>query len=186
MDKNDSTLIISHTRSWVKTVIIDLNFCPFARRVYEGESIHYAVIADSQLAHCLHALIDECLNLDKNDQFETSLVIFSQAFTRFDEFLDFVEIANALLIDRGYEGIYQLAHFHPHYCFADVAEDDASNYTNRSPWPMLHIIRESSLEQALNNFPDPENIPETNIRLARKKGREQMQALLDACYQQSE
>lgn len=183
-DKIDNAQIINQTRSWVKTVIIDLNFCPFARRVFESESINYPVITNSKLEQCLHALIDECLLLDKGNDFETSLVIFSQAFSAFDNFLDFVEIANALLIDRGYEGIYQLAHFHPHYCFADVAEDDASNYTNRSPWPMLHLIRESSLEQALKNYPDPENIPERNIKLAREKGSEEMQILLDACYQQ--
>ncbi len=178
----DNTLIIKQTRNWVKTVIIDLNFCPFARRVFEGESIHYPVVTDSNLEPCLHALIDECLHLDRNDNFETSLVIFSQAFAIFDDFLDFVEIANALLIDRGYEGVYQLAHFHPHYHFADVTENDASNYTNRSPWPMLHIIRESSLEHALENYPDPESIPERNIKLAREKGCEQMQAMLEACY----
>ncbi len=178
----DSTLIINQTRNWVKTVIIDLNFCPFARRVYEGESIHYPVVTDSSLESCLHALIDECLYLDKNNRFETSLVIFSRAFTGFDDFLDFIEIANTLLIERGYEGVYQLAHFHPHYHFADVAENDASNYTNRSPWPMLHIIRESSLERALENYPDPESIPEKNISLAREKGCQHMQALLEACY----
>lgn len=182
MNNDDDTLLISQTRNWVKTVIIDLNFCPFARRVFEGELIHYAAITRTELEHCLHSLIDECLQLDKNDQIETSLLIFSQAFTLFDDFLDFVEIANALLVDRGYQGIYQLAHFHPQYCFADVAEDDASNYTNRSPWPMLHIIRESGLEQALSSYPDPERIPETNIKLAREKGSDKMQSLLEACY----
>jgi len=186
MNQPDNTLIIRQTRRWVKMVIIDLDFCPFARRVFEAESIHYPVITDSELAPCLHAVIDECLQLDENPDIETSLIIFSQAFTGFDDFLDFVEIANALLVDRDYEGIYQLAHFHPHYCFADVAEDDASNYTNRSPWPMLHLIRESSLEQALKNYPDPENIPKRNIQLAREKGSAQMQAMLDACCQHAD
>lgn len=183
---NNNKQIITQIRNWVKTVIIDLNFCPFARRVYEGEAIQYTVIDDSSLESSLHALIEECLLLDKNEQIETSLLIFSQAFTAFDDFLDFVEMANALLREQGYESIYQLAHFHPHYCFADVTEDDASNYTNRSPWPMLHLIRESGLAQALSHYPDPEKIPETNIRLARDKGTEQMQALLDACYRVAE
>ena len=183
MNKNESEAIISQIRCWVKSVIIDLNFCPFARRVYEDDAIHYRSVAESALPACLHALVDECIALDKQDRFETSLLIFPQAFSRFDDFLDFIELANALLIDHGYEGVYQLAHFHPHYCFADVAEDDASNYTNRSPWPMLHLIREASLEQALQSFPDPENIPERNIKLAREKGSKTLQALLDACYQ---
>lgn len=181
MAQADNALVIKQTRSWVKTVIIDLNFCPFARRVFEAESIHYPVITDPKLDACLYALIDECLYLDKNQNIETSLIMFSHAFTAFDNFLDFIEIANTLLIDRGYEGIYQLAHFHPHYCFADVTDNDASNYTNRSPWPMLHLIRESSLEQALEKYPDPENIPERNIKLAREKGSDQMQTLLDTC-----
>jgi len=182
VEKPDNNIIIQQTQNWVKTVIIDLNFCPFARQAFESESIHYPVVRKPTLEQCLQALIDECLYLDKNNNLETSLIIFSQVFTAFDDFLDFIEIANALLIEQGYEGTYQLAHFHPLYQFADVAESDASNFTNRSPWPMLHLIRESSLEYALENYPDPENIPERNIKLAREKGCEHMQTMLDACY----
>ncbi len=180
--KTDDKLIIQQTQNWVKTVIIDLNFCPFARQAFESGTIHYPVVGEAKLEPCLQALIAECLYLDKNNDAETSLLIFSQAFISFDNFLDFIEIANALLIDQGYEGTYQLAHFHPHYQFADVVENDASNFTNRSPWPMLHLIREVSLERALENYPDPENIPERNIKLAREKGCAHMQAMLDACY----
>ncbi|MCW9014300.1 MAG: DUF1415 domain-containing protein [Gammaproteobacteria bacterium] len=186
MIDNAHDLCIRQTRSWLKTVIIDLNFCPFAHRVFENETIHYQHVDNSDIEYCLRALIDECLQLDSNDVFETSLLIFSQAFSSFDDFLDLIAMANTLLIDRGYEGIYQLAHFHPDYHFADVTKDDAANYTNRSPWPMLHIIRESSLEQALKHYPDPETIPEHNIKVTRAKGSKEMQTLLDACYKQPE
>ena len=80
--------------------------------------------------------------------------------------------------EKGYEGVYQLASFHPDYCFADSDEDDPANYTNRSPYPMLHLIREASIERALASYKNPENIPETNIKLARELGLDKMQSLL--------
>ena len=86
------------------------------------------------------------------------------------------------MVKQGYEGVYQLASFHPQYRFADSPIDDASNYTNRSPYPMLHILREASIEKALLNYPDPENIPERNIKLTRELGLEQMKKLLFECY----
>jgi hypothetical protein len=82
---------------------------------------------------------------------------------------------------QGYEGIYQLASFHPQYCFAEADSQDAANYTNRSPYPMLHLIRERSIESALQHFPHPESIPERNIQLTRQLGLAKMQALLAAC-----
>ena len=90
-----------------------------------------------------------------------------------------------MLIEQDYEGIYQLASFHPEYCFAGEDETDAANYTNRSPYPMLHLIREASLEKALQNYPDAELIPERNIALARSKGLAEMKHLLERCLQPS-
>lgn len=181
---NDST-IIEQTQHWVRSVIVGLNFCPFAKRELESETIHFQVSNESGLGssmeECLHQLFDECKRLDEHAEIETSLLIFSNGFQDFNNYLDLVELANALIIDQGYEGIYQLASFHPQYCFEGEAADDAANYTNRSPYPMLHLIREASLEQALANYPDPELIPERNIEFAREKGLDTMKQMLEYC-----
>lgn len=177
---------IQQVQQWLKQVIIGFNFCPFAKREFDQGSIRYSVIRHGQLEQCLQSLIDECILLDQETDIETGLLIFPDAFTAFDDFLDFVDLANALLLEQGYEGIYQLANFHPDYCFEGSDDNDAANYTNRAPYPMLHIIREASLEAALENYPNPEAIPERNIALARKTGLEKMQQLLASCIQQGQ
>ena len=104
----------------------------------------------------------------KNPDVETVIVIYPTGLESFFDYLDFLETANELLIEEGYEGTYQLASFHPDYCFDEVKQDDPSNYTNRSPYPILHILREASLERVLQSYKEPESIPENNINLARK------------------
>jgi hypothetical protein len=173
-------IIIQQTMNWVHHVIVGLNFCPFAGREVERNTIRYVVDRSSQYEHRLHHLIDECLHLDINTQTETTLFIIAEGLNEFESFLDFIALADTLLKEQRYEGVYQLAHFHPHYQFENTDNDDASNYTNRSPYPMLHLIRETSIERAIEHYPDAETIPERNIELARKKGKLQMQALLDA------
>jgi len=180
MDKN--RIIINQTKAWVSTVIVKLNICPFAGREVERGSIRYSVCNRMDVAECMEHLFSECRILDMDKEVETSLLIYTEVFSQFEAYLDFVAMANALMLERGYEGVYQLASFHPDYCFADTDPNDASNYTNRSPYPMLHIIREASLQQALKNHPDPETIPEKNIELTRQLGVETMQAMLQACY----
>jgi len=172
--------IIQHTQNWVRDVIVDLNFCPFAGREVERDSIRYIIDHANTTEDRLHHVIDECQHLDKNSTTETTLLLFPTGLDEFDDFLDFIELAETLLEQQGYEGTYQLAHFHPYYQFANTAIDDAANYTNRSPYPMLHLIRETSIEMALKHYPEPEMIPERNIEHVRKKGKLHMQALLDA------
>ena len=182
----DDTTITSQTQCWVKSVIVGFNLCPFAKREVEQASIHYQVSHDTDMEQALHSLIHECKRLDEHPEIETTLLIFANAFQSFDDFLDLIEFANALIADQGYEGIYQLASFHPHYCFEGEDENDAANYTNRSPYPMLHLIREARLEQALANYPDPESIPERNIEFARNKGLDEIKSMLDNCMQSRE
>ena len=172
-------ILIQHTMNWVRDVIVGLNFCPFAAREVERNTVRYVLDHSKDDEQRLHHFIDECLYLDTNPQTETTLFIITEALDDFELFLDFIEFANTLLENQGYEGIYQLAHFHPHYQFDNTDIDDASNYTNRSPYPMLHLIRESSIEKALEHYPDAESIPERNIELARKMGTLQMQTLLN-------
>lgn len=172
---------ITPTKNWVRDVIIGLNFCPFAGRAYERETIRYCIVKGN-LEKSLESLIFEYEYLQTNEKVETTLVIFPTGLDSFDDYLDFLELANLLLRDQGYEGIFQLASFHPNYCFAGVPPKDPSNYTNRSPFPMIHIIRETSLDRALAFHPDPEGIPKRNIRLAREMGEEKLKKLFAACF----
>ena len=178
---SDKTIIIQ-TKKWLDSIIIAKNICPFAKRELERHRVRFNVVREAAIDSCLQELINECIDLDSNDDIETSLIIFPETFSVFDDYLDFLDIANDLLIAQGYEGVYQLASFHPDYCFADATVDDPTNYTNRSVYPMLHVIREDSLEKVLENYPHPELIPENNIKLTRQLGLKKMQAMLSACY----
>lgn len=173
---------ITQTKKWLSTVVIGQNFCPFAKREYDTGRIHYAVIETADLSEQLEQIILHCAALDEDSNRETSLLIFPTALSNFEDYLDLLDIATALLIEQGYEGVYQLASFHPDYRFAGAPPNDPSHFTNRSPYPMVHILREASLEIALANFPNPENIPARNIEVTRGLGLKVMQDLLAACY----
>ena len=175
------TTIIDYTKKWLSTVIIGHGLCPFAKREFDLDRIHYAVIEAAGLEAQLEQLILHCAALDHYENRETSLLIFPTALSEFDDYLDMLDIAQDLLKSQNYEGTYQLASFHPLYLFADVPADDPSHYTNRSPYPMLHILREASVEAVLKTYPDPENIPTRNIQLTQKLGLDTLQNLLNAC-----
>ena len=178
----DNNTIIQQTKNWLSNVIIEHSICPFAKREHDNNRIHYEVIESKDLETQLEQLVLQCEALDDDARRETSLLIFPSVLSDFEEYLDVVEIGTELMTKQGYEGIYQLASFHPEYNFADVDKDDASNYTNRSPYPMLHILREASIEKALANFSNPENIPERNIKLTRDLGLKAMRKLLSDCF----
>jgi len=179
------TPAIEQTQAWVESVVVGLNLCPFAGREVEQGRVYYADLPAVNMEDALLSLVRECERLDKDPEIETSLLVYSEGFRLFDAFLDLLEIAGELLIDQGYEGVYQLASFHPEYCFEGAGEDDPANFTNRAPYPTLHLIREESLASALASYPDPEEIPERNIELTRDLGLEKMRALLAACYRVS-
>ena len=181
MSNKDQQLIIA-TQTWLTSVIIDYSICPFAKRELDRGSIRFCVSHDTEIERCLMNLMLECDLLDADLNIETTLLIYDHAFTAFDDYLDFLDLAETLLVEQGYEGIYQLASFHPDYRFEGARQDDPANYTNRSPYPMLHLLRESSIEQAVSSYPHPENIPQRNIELTRELGLAKMQALLAACY----
>jgi len=156
----DNLTIIRQTQKWLSTVVIAHNLCPFAKREFENDRIYYAVIEAQGLEAQLEQVILECAALDINADRETSLLIFPNALFDFGDYLDMLDLATALFKEQGYEGIYQLASFHPEYCFEGAKPDDPANYTNRSPYPMLHILRETSVEQALKTYPNSEKIPQ--------------------------
>ncbi len=173
--------IIQQTRCWLESVIIALNFCPFARREFINQRIRYSVADTPDLASVLQQLADEIAYLEHHSNTETTLFILPTGLEQFDDFLDLIDLGDQLIDDLGYRSIYQIAHFHPDYCFDGVEPDDASNFTNRSPWPTLHLLRESSLQKAIEAYGDTSVIPDENIKLARKLGFAKMQALLNQC-----
>lgn len=182
---SSDALIIEQTKSWISSIVVGENFCPFARKEMENDTIRYRVIGEKNdkdaLENALIALMAECQLLDDNEAIETTVLIYSEGFSDFQTFLMLLELANNLMADKGYEGVYQLASFHPDYCFADAVDEDPANYTNRSPYPALHLIREDSIERVLEGIDNPERIPERNIRHAREKGLAFMQDKLKAC-----
>jgi len=178
---NTTATIIDQTKKWIARVVIDCNFCPFASREYKRNSIHYQVDLSGELAVCVQSFIKECIRLDKDETIETILLIFPDAFQSFDDYLDLLALAERELRKKGYEGIYQVASFHPLYRFAGAGENDAANYTNRSPYPMLHILRENSIEKVLQHYSEPEQIPGRNIQFARDKGLAYMKMLRNSC-----
>jgi len=173
---------IDATQAWLKTIVIEYSICPFAKREMERGSIFYLVSHERKIKTCLQQLLQECERLKMDLSIETSLLIFSGAFHLFDDYLDFLTMAEDVLIDAGYEGIYQLASFHPDYYFQDSDADEPANYTNRSPYPMLHLLRETSIDRAVSSYPNTDKIPERNINLTRQLGLAKMQTLLASCY----
>jgi len=178
----NTNALIYHTQNWLLNVVIKHGFCPFAKLEYDNNRIHYEVIDTADLETQLEQIHNQCMALDENRERETSLLILPAGLSDFENYLDMLDIANALLKAEGYEGIYQLASFHPKYCFEGAVPNDPSNYTNRSPYPMVHLLRESSVETALKNYPSPEIIPERNIQLTKKLGLTVMQDLLAEAY----
>ena len=174
--------VIEQTNNWIKSVVIDCNFCPFAAKALFNKSVGYVVKSNVDITESLKALKNELQELDTKTDIETSFIIFENDFTDFDAYLDLVNNAEKLLTKENYDGIYQIASFHPDYCFEGSDEDDAANYTNRSIYPMLHILREESLTKALSLFPNSEEIPHKNIDFARQKGLQYMQLLRSACF----
>jgi len=158
-----NSAIENAVRAWLETWVIGFNFCPFAKKPYLAGQVEIVLCQQKKRADML-ALFAEQLNILANDKNkETVLLVFPYQLLQFYDYLDFLDLAQHLLTDLAYEGQFQLASFHPDYCFEGVELDDVSNFTNRAPYPIIHILRESSLEQALKYVDNPEQIPERNI-----------------------
>ncbi|MFQ5644894.1 MAG: DUF1415 domain-containing protein [Thiogranum sp.] len=181
----DAGTVIAQFRCWVEQVVIGLNLCPFARGPYAGGRVHFVVSAASEPEQLLADLDRELAVLRATDAavIETTLLIHPHVLTDFIDYNDFLGVVEVLLEQGGYAGEFQVASFHPGYRFAGTESDAAENYTNRSPWPALHLLREAALERALEGYKNPEQIPERNIRTMEKLGAEQMRAILAACLE---
>ena len=179
---NESNVILA-TKKWLEEVIIGLNFCPFAKKEFVNHTIYYHESTIDQVKPALHELIEQCRYLQTHDEIETTLIIYRDGFRGFERYLDLVDYGNDLLVESGFEGVFQLASMHPEYCFEGEDYDDSSNFTNRSPYPVIHIIREASMARVLSVYNEPEKIPENNIILANEMGTNFFQKILTNIHQ---
>lgn len=177
----DSSRPAAATRLWVERVVAGLGLCPFAAAVLDGEQLRLTVTEAPTAQALLEALAAELHHLEVSPGTETTLLIHPNALTDFFEYNDFLNTADELIRLENLEGRYQIASFHPAYRFSGTADDDAENYTNRSPYPMLHLLRESRVEQAVGSHPDIDGVPERNISLMQKLGYTEMSRRLEAC-----
>jgi uncharacterized protein len=164
--------IISVTRRWVERSVIGLNLCPFAENPYRGNRVCFTVSAQRSAAGLIEDLRAELLALagaDAGDR-ETTLLIHPWVLADFTEYNDFLGICDSVVAALNLEGELQVASFHPQYQFAGSRPDDIENYTNRSPYPMLHLLREASVERAVAAVGDTDEIYRRNIRTLRALG----------------
>jgi len=167
-----AALAIAETRAWVRRAVIGLNLCPFARAVDVKDQIRY-VFSDATDAEALLAtLVVELQRLADTDAevVDTTMVIHPRVFADFEDFNDFLELADAAVEDLDLDGVLQVASFHPRFQFADTEPDDITNATNRSPYPTLHLLREESVDRAVAAFPEAEAIFERNMATLEKLG----------------
>lgn len=174
--------IEDEVRNWLTTIVIGLNLCPFAQREYKRNKIRFKTSLAENEQEIVTDLAVELSLLSKQEEIETSLLILPMALAEFEYFNDFLGLADTLLEEMNLDGVFQIASFHPDYRFAGTNNDDAENYTNRAPYPVLHILRESSLDWAIDEHPDTDQIPLNNIALMNKLGVEHMRKMLADCF----
>jgi uncharacterized protein len=177
----DTDLIIAQTKKWITDVVVGCNFCPFAAREVKRESIYYEVLPRATLENVLPAVARVLQQLEEEPGIETALLILPEGFETFTRYLEMVDLSESLLEQEGYEGVFQLASFHPDYLFAGTTDDDPSNYTNRSPYAMLHFLREETVSKAVDNYPGIDDVPDNNIEFTQEKGLIYMKQLLASC-----
>ena len=166
--------IIKSVETWLSETVIGLNLCPFAKREYVQKKVRFQVSPAKSEQELLQDVVVELALLNKEPGIETTLLIHPDVLSDFDDYNQFLSFTDQMLSAMNMNGEFQIASFHPDYQFADTEPDDAENYTNRSPYPLLHILRESSLEKAIAAHGDTEQIPEDNIQLMNKLGADEM------------
>jgi hypothetical protein len=170
----DEGTIEKQVKEWIQEFVIGFNLCPFARKEFDQGNIRFKVSDTHSNEDLLAALACELELLEANTEIETSIVIIRSHLMEFPDYCDFIELANSLLFELGLDGIFQIAGFHPEYQFAGTQAAAAENYTNRSPSPLLHILREDSVENAVENHPNAANIPAKNIERMNEIGAEKL------------
>jgi uncharacterized protein len=179
MQNSKETAVIAATRHWLEEVVIGLTLCPFARQPWEQGRVMIKVSQADNVPALAEALIEALLELDNTpaEDCETVLLVHPAVLDDFDDYNAFLATADALLATLGLTGVFQIASFHPDYRFAGTDADDPANCTNRSPWPMLHLIRQDSVEAVMAER-SPDSIVERNIATLRQLGERGWRALM--------
>jgi uncharacterized protein len=173
--------VIARTVSWLENAVISLNLCPFAKAVHARGQIRYVVSEATSRKKLKQDLEEQLLALAAvpPSEVDTTLLIHPHVLRDFFAYNDFLSDADALLVELELDGTLQIASFHPDYCFADAPVDDPGNFSNRSPYPMLHLLREDSVARAVEAFPDPSKIYERNLETLRGLPAAQLRALFE-------
>ena len=168
----DDDAVIAATRHWVEQAVIGLNLCPFAKAVYVKEQVRYVVSPATTPEALLEQLMDELQMLSDvdADQIDTTLLIHPFVLTDFLDYNEFLDVADAAVEDMQLDGELQVASFHPDYQFADTDSNAIGNYTNRAPYPILHLLREDSIDRAVEAFPEAGDIFEKNMETMEQLG----------------
>jgi hypothetical protein len=174
--------IETSVRKWLDTFVVGMNLCPFAKRELVKQRVRFTVSEATTEDELLQALQAELELLNADPSIETTLLIHPAVLGDFLDYNQFLDIADALLLQMELDGVYQVASFHPDYQFGGTAPWAAENYTNRSPYPILHLLREESLDRVLGDNPDADQIPQRNIDLMNATGEEKLAALLADCF----
>lgn len=171
-------------RAWLEDFVVGLNLCPFARPLLAAPGLRIAICEERNPAAIRNAFLEELdlLQRSSEGQVATTLLAFPHALQDFEEYLLFLDDAQHLLLEAGLEGIVQLASFHPQYRFAGEPPEAASHYSNRAPYPVIHLLREDMLSQVLEDFSDPQRIPERNIETLTGIGVDELQRRWQALF----
>ena len=166
------TTAIEDTQKWLIEAVVGLNLCPFAKAVVVKDMVRYRVCASAEPADLLALLREELQHLANvdPDQLDTTLLIAPKALPDFLDFNDFLADCDDLLLELELDGMLQVADFHPRYQFGGTDVDDIENFTNRTPYPTLHLLREASMDKAVEAYPDAALIFERNIEVLNKLG----------------
>ncbi len=178
--------ITEHVNQWLNDVVIGLNLCPFAAKPQRNQQIKIFVSQASREEALLQDILDQLLELDTKEakELETTLVVVPNMLDDFMDYNFFIDWVEALIRQQDWEGIFQVATFHPDYCFAGTCPEDDENLTNRSPYPIFHLIREQSMERVLKHYPNPEAIPEINIQRVSQLSPAERKALFPYLFNQ--
>tara|TARA_R110001592_G_scaffold362052_1_gene674732 strand:- start:8014 stop:8571 length:558 start_codon:yes stop_codon:yes gene_type:complete len=171
---------------WLKTIVIGLNFCPFARKPFESNCVRIVCEEFTEEDAILELVLVELNKLEETEASEiaTTLIVLPRAYPDFHDFNSLLFVLNNVLEMEGFEGMFQIASFHPAYQFAGTETDDVENFTNRAPYPILHLLREDSLSKALDQHPDPDGIPDKNIRLLKSLSESQLKDYFAYLYKE--
>ena len=173
--------IIEKSSAWVERFVIGLQLCPFAKRPFDKGLLRFEVCFEKNMEAQLVAFWKEIEQLDKvpKEEISNTILVYPNGLHDFEKYLDLYDLAERLLLDQKLNEKFQLASFHPDYQFEGTDKDDVSNYTNRSPFPFIHILRVGEVEEAINSYPNIDEVPARNIRLLEEMGIEKIKDIID-------